>query len=103
MYPEILEDNSVHEVFHGEKWHSGYDLSQLSPMYDAGSGYHYYVNEVAQCVNGKYIVPYQWVIFRNEVHANAHAVVFDDEVRLYTVCSDRAASLICSLLESCYH
>ncbi|TFK86355.1 hypothetical protein K466DRAFT_550568 [Polyporus arcularius HHB13444] len=80
VYPEILEDGSIREVFHAAKWHSGYDLSDLSPMYDRGSGYHYYVNEVAQCLNGDLIVPYRWVVFRGRVHADAHRVVLDSDV-----------------------
>ncbi|KAI0713662.1 hypothetical protein C8Q76DRAFT_843912 [Earliella scabrosa] len=74
LYPEVLEDGSMSEVWHGDKWHKGVDPSSLSPMYDA-SGVHYYVNEVCLLRNGKYIVPWRWVVFRGQVHADAYDVI----------------------------
>lgn len=79
IYPEILEDGSISEVWHADKMHSKADLSTLSPMYDAGDK-HYYVNEIASTASDDWIVPFRWVIFRQEVHADAYIVSFDDEV-----------------------
>ncbi|TFK90573.1 hypothetical protein K466DRAFT_516936 [Polyporus arcularius HHB13444] len=81
VYPEILEDGSVSEVYHASKWLDADDLSVLSPMYDAGSGYHFYVNEVTLCTNGDLVVPYRWIVYHGEVHADSYPVVIDEEKR----------------------
>ncbi|KAJ7050223.1 hypothetical protein C8F01DRAFT_1377814 [Mycena amicta] len=80
FYPEITEDSTVREWYHGSKFCREMDLDTLSPMYDAGRSVHYYVNEVAQLKkNGKYVVPLHWVIFKGEVHANVLNVELDEE------------------------
>ncbi len=79
MYPEILEDGSIAEVWHAEKWHNHIGLSALSPMYDAGDK-HYYVQEVCKLQNGALVVPFRWVVFRGIVHADIHGVRRDAEV-----------------------
>ncbi|KAI0741214.1 hypothetical protein C8Q76DRAFT_609125, partial [Earliella scabrosa] len=96
LYPEVTDDGSMSEVWHGDKWHKGVDPSSLSPMYDA-AGIHYYVNEVCLLKNGKYIIPWRWVIYRGQVHADAHDVIHTPEVNLGTATVDRSASRLVSV------
>jgi hypothetical protein len=58
------------------------DLDLLSPMFDKG-GIHYYVNELSRLVNGDFVIPFRWVIFRGEVCAESFNVVFDDMVNWF--------------------
>ncbi|KAK7027218.1 hypothetical protein R3P38DRAFT_2623909 [Favolaschia claudopus] len=78
VYPEIPEDNIVREIWHGQKWRKNMELSNLSPMYDAGSA-HYYVNELARLKNGNLVIPIRWVKFRGKIFADAFSVVLDDQ------------------------
>ena len=68
------------EVWHGLKWRSEIDPDALSPMWDAGSGRHYYVNELAELQDGQLVIPIRWFLRRGEVHADAFLVTIDSEV-----------------------
>jgi hypothetical protein len=48
-------------------------------MFDKG-GCHYYVNELSEVVDGKFVIPFRWVIYHGEVCAESFNVVFDNEV-----------------------
>lgn len=56
------------------------DRDLLSPMYDAGNGRHFYVNELAQLQDGRYTIPIRWVTYQGEVCADAWNVSVNGEV-----------------------
>ncbi|KAL0572680.1 hypothetical protein V5O48_009279 [Marasmius crinis-equi] len=78
IYPEIPEDGVVREIWHAEKWRKEMDLRTLSPMYDA-NGVHYYVFEVCQLYDGRFVIPIRWLLCQGTVHADAFEVVVDNE------------------------
>ncbi|KAJ7724641.1 hypothetical protein B0H16DRAFT_1736581 [Mycena metata] len=93
VYPEIPEDGVIREIWHGEKWRKNMDLDILSPMYDAGVS-HYYVNELAQLRDGRFVVPIRWIMFRGRVYAGAFTVAIDDQ-ELGTI-NDASPVFICA-------
>lgn len=60
-YPVISRDGIVSEVWHGKKWHYDLDRHLISPVYDAGNGKHYFVDEAARLRDGHMIVPVRWL------------------------------------------
>ncbi len=55
------------------------DCDLLSPMYE-GQRAHFYVNELAQMEDGRYVIPKRWVTFLQEVYADVLIVEIDDSV-----------------------
>lgn len=48
-------------------------------MYDAGIK-HYYVNELCRLHDGSYIIPFRWVVYKKQLHAESWRVTIDKEV-----------------------
>lgn len=57
----IPQNGVVSEIWHGQKWRRDMDRSCLSPMFDAGGGRHYFVDELASCNDGRLVVPVRWL------------------------------------------
>ncbi|KAJ3781388.1 hypothetical protein GGU10DRAFT_277639 [Lentinula aff. detonsa] len=76
FYPEIPEDGIVCEVWHAEKWRT-MDPELLSPMYDAGSGKHFYVFELLKLRDGSFVIPIRWIVKHKRIHAEAYGVRVD--------------------------
>ena len=82
VYPEKT-DSGMQEVWHGNKWLYEIDRDLLSPMYDAGGGRHYYVNELAQLADGSFIIPFLWFTYKGEVYADSWTVTINTMVSLF--------------------
>ncbi|EKM58809.1 uncharacterized protein PHACADRAFT_205059 [Phanerochaete carnosa HHB-10118-sp] len=76
---ETEPDGPVSEIWHGLKWRQEMDPDALSPMWDAGSGRHYYVNELAELHDGQLVIPIRWFIRHSQVHADAFLVIVNAE------------------------
>ncbi|KAJ7689093.1 hypothetical protein B0H14DRAFT_3176061 [Mycena olivaceomarginata] len=71
LYPEINTTGSVTEIWHGEKLCKEINPELLTPMFDAGNGVHYYVNEVAQLTDGRFVIPFRWIKVDELMHADS--------------------------------
>lgn len=60
-YPVIPRDGIISEVWHGQKWRRDLDRHLMSPMYDAGDGKHYFIDEPACLKDGRMIIPVRWL------------------------------------------
>ncbi|KAJ7803686.1 hypothetical protein B0H14DRAFT_3487130 [Mycena olivaceomarginata] len=43
-------------------------------MFDAGHGTHYYVNEIAQLVDSRFVIPVRWIKVDRVMHVNLYSV-----------------------------
>ncbi|KAI0054541.1 hypothetical protein BV25DRAFT_1922595 [Artomyces pyxidatus] len=59
-YPEITRGGIVSESWQADKLTHDVGLHELSPMV-IQSGQHFYVNELAQCDDGSYVIPFRWI------------------------------------------
>src|ERR1700678_3916651 len=60
-YPVMVQDGVISEVWNGRKWRHDLDRHLMSPMYDAGNGKHYFIDEPARLTNGQMIIPVRWL------------------------------------------
>ena len=60
-YPVIARNGIISEIWHGQKWHHNLDQHLMSPMYDAGNGKHYFVDEPPCLKDGQMIIPVRWL------------------------------------------
>jgi hypothetical protein len=60
-YPVIPANGVISEVWHARKWRHDVDRHILSPMYDAGNGIHYFIDEPAILSNSTIVVPVRWL------------------------------------------
>ncbi|KAJ7223043.1 hypothetical protein GGX14DRAFT_626835 [Mycena pura] len=79
LYPEVNTDGSVSEIWHGAKLCNELSPDLLTPMFDAGHGTHYYVNEIAQLVDSRFVIPVRWIKVDGAMHVDVHAVELNNE------------------------
>ncbi|KAJ7866209.1 hypothetical protein B0H14DRAFT_2573484 [Mycena olivaceomarginata] len=58
-------DGPISETFQAERW-TEYHPSQLTPMYSRGQK-RFWIEEVAQLVNGRFVIPRTWIIRNGEL------------------------------------
>ncbi|KAJ7857926.1 hypothetical protein B0H14DRAFT_2578096 [Mycena olivaceomarginata] len=75
FYPEVNTNGLVSEIWHGAKLCQELDPELLTPMFDAGHGTHYYVNELAQLINGCLVIHVRWIKVDGKMHADNTAEV----------------------------
>ncbi|KAJ6586682.1 hypothetical protein B0H10DRAFT_1733084, partial [Mycena sp. CBHHK59/15] len=76
VYPEITD--RISELNHADKWTKEVDLDDLSPMWadwSKSAHKHFYIKELAQLQNGKFVILMRWVIFNKEEYAEVYNVV----------------------------
>lgn len=82
FYPEDLH-NKVCETWQAQKWLTEAGLENLSPM-AIFQDQHFYVNELAQCVDDSYVLPVRWVV-RDHVLCGDVFKVIRGEVSLHVL------------------
>ncbi|KAJ7885706.1 hypothetical protein B0H14DRAFT_2338587 [Mycena olivaceomarginata] len=76
FYPEIT--TTISESWQAGKYVNEIADDDLSPMWanwEGASYRHFYVKELVQCINGKYIVPLKWIVYKKQVHCDAYLVM----------------------------
>jgi hypothetical protein len=76
VYPEITDN--ISEFRQADKWTKEVDFNDLSPMWadwKNASHKHFYVKELAQLKDGKFVVPLRWIIFQKEEYAEVYNVI----------------------------
>ncbi|KAJ7707163.1 hypothetical protein B0H16DRAFT_1824386 [Mycena metata] len=75
FYHEVT--TTVSESWQAGKWLNEIETDDLSPMWANWTGAshrHFYVKELAQCINGTYMVPLKWIVYQKNVHAEGYVV-----------------------------
>ena len=80
------------EAWHTGKWVNEIVLDDLSPMWEnwEESGYfHFYIKELVQLVDGKYVIPLWWIMQGGIEKVEVHEVVYDTSVSIIHAISDK--------------
>jgi hypothetical protein len=80
LYPEVNTNGSVSEIWHGDKLCKQLNPSLLTPMFDAGQGVHYYLDELSQLTDGRFVIPVRWIKVDKFMHVDVYPVELDQEV-----------------------
>ena len=73
FYPEVDPSVPLAEMWQADKWVKEVPDDELSPMWcNEASAKHYYVKEITEDLDGRFLVPKRWVTKRGVVHAQAY-------------------------------
>ncbi|KAJ7796773.1 hypothetical protein B0H14DRAFT_3093282 [Mycena olivaceomarginata] len=75
VYPEVT--TTVSEFWQAAKYVEEIDLAEFSPMWanwEVSPHRHFYIRELAQCTNHKYVLPVKWIVYKDAIHADAYEV-----------------------------
>jgi hypothetical protein len=81
LYPEMSK--TVSEVWQAAKWLKEINIDDLTPMWadwKNASHRHFYIKEVARLVNGEFVVPVRWLVWKKTEHAEVCCVKYLDMV-----------------------
>lgn len=72
IYPEVTD--TVSEFWQAGKWVNEVDIDDLSPMWavDDAPHRHFYMKELAQLVNGAFVIPLRWITIKKQVYAEVY-------------------------------
>jgi hypothetical protein len=73
FYPEDL-NGKICETWQAQKWLAEVGFANLSPMVAVGD-IHFYVNELAECADHSYVLPFRWVVRDQVLCGDAFKVV----------------------------
>ncbi|KAJ7144866.1 hypothetical protein C8R43DRAFT_891028 [Mycena crocata] len=76
-YPEDVAGGPVSEIWQVEngRWHE-IPLDELTPSILVGVK-RYYIHEIAELTDGRWVIPQLWIDFKGKTHADCHLVIHD--------------------------
>lgn len=87
LYPEDTGRNPISEVWQADRWKE-YKPSELTPMYGRGMR-QFYIEEVSQLLDGRYVIPSNWVVRGGKECADC-TIVKPTPVRTTSIFTNRA-------------